>query len=219
LTPPAPRIESLSIQGPAGVLEGILKLPSSEILGAALLCHPHPLYQGSMHSPVIFRAARAFHSRSYATLRFNFRGVGRSAGRHDGGRGERDDVLAALQALVEKVPQAPVTLLGYSFGSRVGFEAGARDGRVASLIGIGVPLALGPMGFLRGIEKPLLVIQGDQDEFGALPVVERLIQQAGPLARLMVIPGADHYFNGKLDQLEESLATALRERPLSGTPA
>jgi len=101
----------------------------------------------------------------------------------------------------------------------VGFAAGARDGRVASLIGIGVPLALGPMDFLRGSEKPLLVIQGDQDEFGALPVVKRLIQQAGPLSRLMVIPGADHYFNGKLDRLEESLATALRERPLSGTPA
>jgi alpha/beta superfamily hydrolase len=199
------------------VLEGILKLPATKISGAALLCHPHPLYQGSMHSPVIFRAARAFHSKGYATLRFNFRGVGRSAGRHDGGRGERDDVLAALQALVERVPQAPVTLLGYSFGSRVGLEVGAGDARVARLIGIGVPLTLGPMDFLKKIEKPLLVIQGDRDEFGALPALQRLIEEIGPGSRLLVIPGADHFFKGKLDELEESLAAALVELRFSGT--
>jgi alpha/beta superfamily hydrolase len=184
-----------------------------------LLCHPHPLFKGSMHSPVIFRAARALHLRGYATLRFNFRGVGRSAGSHDGGRGERGDVLAALQTLAERFSQVPLALLGYSFGSRVGFEAAATDARVQRLIGIGVPLALGPMDFLKGIDKPLLVIQGEQDEFAALPDVQRLIRDAGPLARLIVIPGADHYFNDKLDTLEETLATALGEAPFSETPA
>ncbi|MCI0658723.1 MAG: alpha/beta fold hydrolase [Acidobacteria bacterium] len=219
MSPAAPRIESLSIPGPAGVLEGILKLPASAIGAAALLCHPHPLYQGSMHSPVIFRAARALHRRSYATLRFNFRGVGRSAGSYDGGRGEKQDVLASLETLIARMPKVPVALVGYSFGSRVGLDAVAGDARVSRLIGIGVPLALGPMDFLKGIDKPLLVIQGDQDQFGALPDVQRLVRTVGSSSRLILIRGADHYFNGKLDQLEESLAAALAEKPFSGTTA
>ena len=172
-----------------------------------------------MHSPVIFRAARALHRRSYATLRFNFRGVGRSSGSYDGGRGEKQDVLAALETLIEKVPGVPLTLLGYSFGSRVGFEAAAADARVNRLIGIGVPLALGPMDFLLGIGKPLLLIQGEQDQFAPLPDVQRLIRALGPSARLILIPGADHYFNGTLDPLEEDLTAALVEKPFSGTLA
>ena len=117
------------------------------------------------------------------------------------------------------MPGVPVTLLGYSFGSRVGFEAAAGDRRVSRLIGIGVPLALGSMDFLEGIGKPMLVIQGSQDEFGALPEVEHLVRAVGQLARLIVIPGADHYFNGMLDRLEESLIAALGAEPFSETPA
>ena len=213
----APRIESLMMKGPAGALEGILKLPAAEIRLSALLCHPHPLFQGSMHSPVIFRAARALHRWNYATLRFNFRGVGRSAGSHDGGGGEREDVLAALATLSGKTPGIPVTLLGYSFGSRVGFEAAAADPRVERLIGIGMPVALGAFDFLKGIGKSLLVVQGERDEFGALPAVERLVREMGPRSRLIAIPGADHYFSGQLSRLEESIYAALDEGSLSGT--
>jgi uncharacterized protein len=213
------RIETLTMKGPAGDLEGILKVPASAISGAALLCHPHPLYQGSMHSPVIFRAARALHRNSYATLRFNFRGVGRSAGSHDGGRGEKGDVLAALETLICRVPGVPATLLGYSFGAQVGFQVGAGDTRVSRLIGIGVPLALGRMDYLNGSAKPLLVIQGDQDQFGALQDVQDLVRSLGATARLIAIPGADHFFSGMLDRLEDSLATALGEEPFSATSA
>ena len=92
MSPGAPRLETLRMSGSAGVLEGILRLPPTAPSRSALLCHPHPLYQGSLHSPVIFRAARAMHRRGYATLRFNFRGVGMSAGSYDGGRGEKEDV-------------------------------------------------------------------------------------------------------------------------------
>jgi alpha/beta superfamily hydrolase len=88
---------------------------------------------------------------------------------------------------------------------------------VSRLIGIGVPLELGPMDFLKGIGKPVLVIQGDRDQFGPLPDVQRLVRTVGPSLQLILIPGADHFFNGKLDQLEESLATALEEKPFSGT--
>jgi alpha/beta superfamily hydrolase len=212
-----PRIETLEIQGPAGILEGVLRFPPGEVRLSALLCHPHPLYQGSMHSPVIFRAARALHRLGYATLRFNFRGVGRSAGSHDDGRGEKDDVRAALATLQARLPGVPETLLGYSFGSRVGFEAASASPLVDRLIGIGMPIALGPFDFLRESGKPLLAVQGERDEFGSPSDLARLIGELGPPSRLVVVSGADHLFGGKLAELEESLYAALAEGPFSGT--
>ena len=203
------KIESVSLRGPAGILEALLKVPDA-VDQAAVLCHPHPLYQGSMHSPVIFRASRALHHNGCATLRFNFRGVGRSAGTHDQGRGEKADVLAALEFLAARFPDVPLTLLGYSFGSRVGFEATAGDARVHRLIGIGVPVALGGMDFLADLDKPLWIVQGDRDEFGAVEEIRRLIEATPERARLIVIPGADHYFTGRLDLLEEALAGLAR---------
>jgi len=210
MTPPGvPRIEAIKFRGPAGVIEGILRHSDSVAAGAALLCHPHPLYQGSMHSPVIFRAARALHRRGYATLRFNFRGVGMSSGSFDSGRGERDDVRAALEFLAAKVPGIPVTLLGYSFGSRVGFEAAGGDERVQRLVGIGVPLTLSPFEFLKRIEKPILVIQGTDDEYGPLPALRRLVEEIGPRARLVAVAGAGHLFSAELGKLEETLYREL----------
>jgi len=200
-----PRIEPVEMAGKAGILEGILRVPAVPVSRAALLCHPHPLYQGSMHSPVVFHAARALHRRDFATLRFNFRGVGRSSGRHDGGRGEMDDVRTALDLLGSRLPGAAVTLLGYSFGVRVGFEAAAGDPRVRRLVGIGMPVGLGPFDFLRKIEKPLLVLQGSEDTFGPLPSLRRLVEEIGPRARLVVLQGADHLFTGGLGRLEETL--------------
>ena len=211
MTGKVPRIVSLDIAGPAGVLEGILRLPTHEPRRAAVLCHPHPLHQGSMHSPVVFRCARAMHRRDIATLRFNFRGVGRSSGAHDDGRGEKEDVRAALAALCERVPHVPVALAGYSFGCRVGFEAVRDDPRVDWLIGIGIPVALGSFGFLQGIEKRVLLVQGEHDEYGPLPAVERLVRQMGSRATLTVVPGADHLFQGELAKLEEILYAALEE--------
>jgi alpha/beta superfamily hydrolase len=164
-----------------------------------------------MHSPVVFRCARAMHRRDIATLRFNFRGVGRSAGVHDEGRGEKEDVRAALTALCERVPDVPVTLAGYSFGSRVGFEAVLDDPRVDWLVGIGIPVALGSYGFLEGIAKRVLLVQGDRDEFGEIPALERLIRRIGPRSSLRIVPGADHLFNGELGKLEEILYAALEE--------
>jgi len=211
LTGKVPRIVTLEIAGPAGRLEGILRLPPGEPRRAALLCHPHPLHQGSMHSPVIFRCARAMHRRDIATLRFNFRGVGRSSGAHDDGRGEKEDVRAALEELCGRVPDIPITLAGYSFGCRVGFEAAGGDARVDRLLGIGMPVALGPFDFLAGIPKPLLLVQGDRDEFGPLPALERLIRRLGDRSRLRVVAGADHLFRGELERLEETLYAALEE--------
>jgi uncharacterized protein len=211
-----PRIESLSIRGPCGVLEAILRLPAGEAARAALLCHPHPLYGGSLHSPVIYRSARALHRLGTATLRFNFRGVGRSSGSFDGGKGERDDVLCALESLSSRVPGVPVTLLGYSFGSRVGFEAAAADPRVSELVGIALPVSLWPFDFLKAIHKPLIVIQGSEDIFGPLPPLKRLLEDIGEGARLVVLRGADHFLNSDLERLEETLYLEMGGRRLSG---
>jgi alpha/beta superfamily hydrolase len=162
-----------------------------------------------MHSPVIFRAARALHRKGIATLRFNFRGVGRSGGEFDEGVGEKGDVLAALDFLSRQLPVRPVMLLGYSFGARVGFEAAAGDPRVSSLIGIGMPLALGSFDFLVEAGKPLLAIQGERDEFGGPRELEALIGLLGSRSKLVVITGADHLFTGSLDRFEESLEAEL----------
>ena len=206
-----PRLESLRMAGPAGALEGILRVPQGRLAGAGLLCHPHPLFGGSMHSPVIFRAARALHRRGFATLRFNFRSVGRSEGEHDDGRGERDDARVALETLAGRLPGAPITLVGYSFGARVGLEAAGGDPRVHRLVAIGLPLTLGPFDFLRSFGKPLLLIQGEADELGPVPALERLAEEIGPAARLVVVPRADHLFSGALAALEESLFQSLAE--------
>ena len=162
-----------------------------------------------MHSPVIFRAARALHRRGHATLRFNFRGVGMSTGTFDSGRGERDDVRAALDFLTGRTAGIPILLLGYSFGSTVGFEAAAKDPRVLRLVGIGLPLAMESFDFLKNVGKPVLLVQGTEDELGPLPAVRRLAAEIGPRAKLVAIPGADHLFTGELGRLEESLYAEL----------
>jgi len=118
-------------------------------------------------------------------------------------------VRAALAALCERVPHVPVALAGYSFGCRVGFEAVAEDTRVDWLIGIGIPVALGSFGFLEGIEKRVLLVQGEHDEYGPLPAVERLVRQLGSRSALEIVPGADHLFQGELGKLEEILYAAL----------
>jgi uncharacterized protein len=201
----APRIESIGMRGSGGFLEGMVRWPARDVSRAALLCHPHPLYGGSMHSPVLFRASRALHRRGFATLRFNFRGVGRSAGSFDAGKGEKEDVLTALETLWERFPGTSVTLVGYSFGAFVGFQAAGGDPRVRRLVGIGVPTQLWSFDFLKGIEKPLLVIQGSDDPFGPIAALRSLLDPMGSRAVLAILPGGGHSLSGELDALEEAV--------------
>src|SRR5207237_3114944 len=106
-------------EGPAGRIEAILKEPAAPVARAAIVCHPHPLFGGTMHNKVVFRIARAFQDAGFAVLRFNFRGTGRSQGTHDNGRGEQDDLRAAIEFIAQKYPDAEVWLAGFSFGSMV----------------------------------------------------------------------------------------------------
>ena len=128
-------------EGPAGRIEAILKEPAAPVARAAIVCHPHPLFGGTMHNKVVFRIARAFQDAGFAVLRFNFRGTGRSQGAHDDGRGEQDDLRAAVKFIEEKFPGAELWLAGFSFGSAVMLRAAACDGRVHAIVAAGVPVS------------------------------------------------------------------------------
>lgn len=190
-----------------GRLEAILKEPrSGPALGVALVLHPHPLGGGTMHNKVVFRAASALNDAGLTTLRINFRGVGQSTGEHDEGRGELDDVRAGLQYLGATFPDLPITLCGFSFGARVGLEVAMSDERVRSMISIGTPIDKYNFGFLEACAKPILLIHGDEDEFGSVPRLQDLvnkIKKHNPAVELHVIKGSGHFFAGHLDELKQ----------------
>lgn len=198
-----------------GQLEAILKEPrQGPSKGVALVLHPHPLGGGTMHNKVVFRAAAALNDAGLTVLRINFRGVGQSTGTHDEGRGELDDVRAGLDYLSSKYPGQRTTLCGFSFGARVGMEVAIHDPRVAFLIGIGTPLDKYDFNFLSDCRKPLLLVHGEEDEYGD---VEQLRQLAADLeknttVRLDVIPGAGHFFDDRLDDLKRVITEWATER-------
>jgi alpha/beta superfamily hydrolase len=206
---------NLFIPAEHGQLEAILKEPrSGPHKGVALVLHPHPLGGGTMHNKVVFRAAAALNDAGLTTLRINFRGVGQSTGQHDEGRGERDDVRAGLDYLSEHYPNQHITLCGFSFGARVGLEVGIADARVRYLIGVGTPLDKYDFEFLQACRKPLLLVHGEHDEYGD---VERVKQMSAELeqhtqVRLVVISGADHFFENRLDELKRAIFDWITEQ-------
>ena len=191
-----------------GQLEAILKEPrQGSSKGVALVLHPHPLGGGTMHNKVVFRAAAALNDAGLTVLRINFRGVGQSTGVHDDGRGEQDDVRAGLDYLSAQYPGQTITLCGFSFGARVGLDVGIQDPRVAYLIGIGTPLEKYDFSFLSRCRKPLLLVHGEHDEYGDVEHLRKLaaeLEKNTPV-RLVVIPGAGHFFDGGLDELKHAI--------------
>jgi uncharacterized protein len=205
------RIERTFVAGPAGPLEALLEwLPQAQPRMAALVCHPHPLFGGTMHTKIVFRAAKAAVGLGLPTLRFNFRGVGRSAGAFDEGDGERADVRAALDFLSGRFPALPLVLMGFSFGSWVGLAVGATDPRVAALVGLGVPVGSSDMSFLAGVTKPKLIVQGTQDVYGPRGRVEHLYDALAPPKSIAWIDGADHFFTDKLGEAQAAVRLFLQ---------
>jgi len=206
------KAERLFIPGPAGRLEALLEyVPGEAMRAAAIVCHPHPLFGGTMHSKVVYRAAKAAIQAGLPTLRFNFRSVGASEGEHGDGVEETGDVRAALDYLAARFPTLPVCMLGYSFGCAVGLAVGAADPRVTVLAGIGVPAGIWDMSFLRGVAKPTLIVQGTQDVFGPEDAVQCVFDSLTGTKRLHWIKGADHGFNTRLDELQETVRAFLAE--------
>src|SRR5579862_558376 len=216
---------TLMLPGPAGQLETILWSVSNEgaaapPLLAAIVCHPHPLFGGTMHNKVVYQTAKTIHGLGVPVVRFNFRGVGLSEGVHDKGIGEEQDVLATLDFLATEYPGVPLLIAGFSFGSWVGLRAGCSDPRVAELIGLGLPVGdlIGERGFsyLDACAKPKLLVNGEFDMYGP-PQKLRAMADTFPAhvkeqTSVAVISGADHFFAGHLPELEKTIADWLATR-------
>jgi len=205
-------LTDLDVAGPAGRIEAFLKLPadrSAPYAAAAVVCHPHPLFGGSMHNKVVHAAAMALSRAGMPVARFNFRGVGLSEGAHDAGHGEQDDLRAMLDALSRLFPGTRLLVCGYSFGAWVGLRVGCADDRVAALIGIGLPVSLFGFEFLQGCARPLALIQGDQDRFGPLPLLMAMAASLPGGARVLPVRGATHGFEGRLDELAQRVSEAI----------
>lgn len=206
---------NLNIPASHGHLEAILKEPKGSVRGAALVCHPHPMGGGTMHNKVVYRAAAGLVDAGLVTLRFNFRGVGHSTGEHEDGRGEKQDVLDALDYLSANFPGLPVTLAGFSFGSRVGTEVGMNDERVVRLISIGTPVdKYLDYGFLKDLKKPILFVHGDRDEFGSIPNLNELVADVSENtdAELVVFQNCGHFFEDHLAQLRDAIHDWVLEK-------
>ena len=211
------------IPAPHGLLEGLLRLPDGMPASAAeaspgdalpvraaVVCHPHPQFGGTMHNKVVFRIAAALVEHGIPALRFNFRGVGRSTGAYDEGRGEADDIRAALGALAARYPGVPLLLAGFSFGAWVGLPVGCEDPRVTHLLGVGVPVALLRADELADCAKPKQIIQGELDQYGPRPALEQWFARLPQPKALSVVPGADHFFTQQQSELAAALDAALR---------
>ena len=191
-----------------GRLEAIYRPARDDAERVALVLHPHPLYGGTMHNPVVFQCAKALEEAGLETLRVNFRGAGESTGEWDGGHGEFDDAAAALDFLLTAQPHArEVVLAGYSFGSAIGLRLGCEDARVDRIIAIATPVRLLDLGFLGDCSKPKLFVHGSDDELAPVGPLRELVDAAGPPADLRVIAGASHFFESG----QEALAGHVRE--------
>lgn len=209
---PMPQLHAIDIPAAHGILEGLLRLPDPGEAApmAAMVCHPHPRFGGTMHNKVVFRVAQALGEVGMPVLRFNFRGVGRSTGTYDEGRGERDDVRAALDALAGRYPDLPLCLAGFSFGSWVGLPVGCADARVAQLIGVGVPVSLLSTDALAECAKPKLVVQGERDQYGPRTALLSWFEQLPEPKRITIVAGADHFFTEYQQQLLDAVLAYFR---------
>ncbi|MGH9555906.1 MAG: alpha/beta hydrolase [Terriglobales bacterium] len=210
----ANEIRSLFIPGPAGRLEALLNAGSNAATYAALVCHPHPMFGGTMHNKVVFNTMKALNGCGFPVLRFNFRGAGLSQGKHDDGRGEVEDVRAALDWL-DGESHLPMVFAGFSFGAGVGLRAACPDARVAAMIALGLPIAAAgreyDYAFLGQCAKPKLFISGTQDEFCPRAELERVTAGAANPKDLVFIESAGHFFEGRLGEVQGKIEEWVRK--------
>ena len=191
-------------------LEGLLASPGGNA-PAAVVCHPHPLYGGSMFNNVVEAILAAMWQAGYATLRFNFRGVGASEGEHDGGPGEVDDAVAAMAFLLGQpgARKEDAVMAGYSFGAMAAVSAGFERAEIARIVAVALPLAMADARIPDGASKPVLLVSGDRDSYSPVAGLQALKSKIGDSARLEIIAGADHFFGGREAELSRVIAAAL----------
>jgi len=214
-----------SIPGPAGQLEVILDEPPAAggvneeglvergldagLRAVVVLAHPHPQYGGTMHTKVVYQAAKAFKRIGCAVLRFNFRGAGMSDGAYDEGRGEMDDFRAAVTFMRNQYQDAPIWAAGMSFGAWIALTVGASDPRVTTLLGIAPPLSRYEFEPVRVSTKPKFFIQGERDELCPLKEMQEFYARAADPKELVVIDAADHLFDGKVLEVADAIEDLL----------
>jgi uncharacterized protein len=218
--PETSSIRSLFVPGPAGRLEALLNAGSPDATHAAIVCHPHPLYGGTLHNKVVFHAMKALNHFGFPVLRFNFRGTGLSEGDHDNGIAEVDDVRAAL-AWLETEFTLPVIFAGFSFGAAVGLRAAYDDDRVRALIALGLPAVpvenrVYDFEFLRACAKPKLFVSGSRDQFGPPGKLEALVNTFADPKKLVRIEAGDHFFEGRLREMRETIEMWVKETTGTG---
>jgi len=218
-----------NLRGPAGRIEALLNLGRQDAPYAAVVCHPHPLFGGTMHNKVVYHAMKTFQGFGLPVLRFNFRGAGLSEGTHDNGHGERDDLRAALDWMQQEYSR-PILFAGFSFGSSVGLRvccgdppvSGKISGKVSGMAALGLPVSAGGREyhytFLSGCSQPKLFISGTNDQYGPRAAIEAVVASAAPPAKLVLVEGADHFFAGKLEQMQLALRTWTEEYFLHDSP-
>jgi alpha/beta superfamily hydrolase len=213
-------IRSLFLDGPAGRLEALLNAGAEAATHAAVVCHPHPLFGGTLHNKVVFHTMKALNSFGFPVLRFNFRGTGLSQGEHDHGKGEVDDVRAALDWMDAEY-HLPLFFAGFSFGAAVGLRATCPDARVRAVIGAGIPVVpvraeteeprVYEYEFLQECTKPKLFVSGARDQFGPRPKLEALVASVPEPKKLVIVEGGDHFFEGRLRELREAIEGWVKE--------
>ena len=217
----ARKIESVTIPGPVGDIEALLEEPDevetatvafSEV---TLVCHPHPLFGGTMHNKVVYRMARGFRKSGSVVLRFNFRGVGRTQGAHDDGRGEMDDARACLEFLRARYPELPFSIAGFSFGSRVALQLGCSMQEDAvkpvRLVPVGFPTWKYNFDFLTTCVLPKYFVQSTNDEHGPRSALEAMFEKFPEPKLLQFIEARDHFFAGALEELEAVIASLPKQ--------
>jgi alpha/beta superfamily hydrolase len=207
--PPSP--ERLEIPGPVGLLEALREVPASAQAPRAfgVICHPHPLFGGTMTNKVVHMLARSCHELGVPTLRFNFRGVGASAGQYDDGRGETDDALAVIEQGRALWPGAALWLAGFSFGAWVALRAAPRAA-AARLVTVAPPVGRWDFSGIPTPTCPWLIVQGDQDELVDAAAVRQWAAQQQPTPELAVLAGAEHFFHGRLNELRDVVGGFLK---------
>ena len=199
------------IAGPAGPLEALLDEPAAEPRAVAVFGHPHPLHGGTMHTKALYQAAKAMPRIGVVALRFNFRGVGRSAGTFDAGAGEKDDFKAAIAFVSERYPDLPIWAAGMSFGSWIGMTAGAEDARVSLLLGIAPPVDRYDFEILKTSTLPKFIVHGEADELISIKDVRKFYSQIPEPKELVTIEDANHLFEGKTSMVGEAVEDLLAD--------
>jgi uncharacterized protein len=208
---------SVEIPGPVGLLEGLVEAPEERTPTLALICHPHPLHGGAMTNKVVHTLARTFYRLGSTVVRFNFRGVGSSAGVHSHGEGERDDALAAAHWALARQPESRLLLAGFSFGAGI---AAAVATQLEPMLLVTVALPVARLSADLALPAcPWLIVQGAEDELVSTSEVERWRAQRAPAARLAVIEGASHFFHGKLTALADEVEAFARAEALRADAA